>query len=182
MLWFRSLFSKSQSRSSICKDLKIILFFFLLNLVGALAHAQQVFSVSQPAIKKLNSPSSEESLIKKKKNRAENSQRENSLQRRKAFQSLAERSYGEAHFSGIVMDRRRVQEAGGVNNCYISLRITKMEPNKNHPIVGLQRGDIVRNVLDTPLCELRVGSRAEGLLIDNNFFVDGQRGLMFEMF
>jgi hypothetical protein len=158
-----------------------VLLFFLLNLIGALAHSGEVFSVGQPAIKKIKTAPSE-IQINKKKPKNEISKQEEALQRRKVFQSLEERRYGEAHFSGIVMSRRRVQEAGGVDNCFVSIRITQLEPTRHQPLVGLKRGDIVRNVLDTPLCDLRVGSRAKGLLIDNNFFVDGERSLMLETF
>lgn len=144
----------------------------------ALGKSQQTFRLGNPsAIKKIKS--GEQTT---EKNQQESKFDSLKKQNPKRFDSLERRSYGEAQFTGIVMSHRRVQEAGGVTNCYITLRITQLEQNKYQPLVGLKAGDIVQHVLDTPLCELRTGSRTKGLLIDNNFFVADKRGLMLEVF
>jgi hypothetical protein len=158
---------------------KLIVFLIFTASIVTLANSQKTFLVGQNGIKKVSPKAGQ---VRKQNSGNELSRREDALQRREVFQTLENRPYGEAQFSGIVMSQRRVQEAGGVNNCYVTLRITRLDQNRYQPIPGLKRGDIVRQVLDTPLCELRVGSTAKGLLIDNNFIVDGQRGLMFEMF
>ncbi len=147
----------------------IFISLFCLGLV-ALGKSQQTFQVSQSrAIKKISQQ------VEAEKNKS------NSLPEYEQFDSLQNRRYGEAKFSGIVMSHRRIQEAGGVTNCFVTVRVVNIENNKYQPIPGLKRGDIVQHVLDTPLCELRTGSRAKGLLIDNNYFVEGRRGLMIEI-
>lgn len=95
--------------------------------------------------------------------------------------STVTRPYGEAHFRAIVMAKKEVQEPG-LTNCYVTLRITGLKQSSEKPIARIKRGDIVTNVLDTPLCDLQPGYQARGILIDNGADFKNKRSLMIETF